>query len=76
MTDRERAIVMTYTGICMLTGDKFKIFHKYIENIMGRPVFTHELADEQIQQELKEKARPDFLKLCAGQEPEDESGRG
>lgn len=36
MTDREKAIVMAHTGICMLTGDKFRIFHKYVEDIMGR----------------------------------------
>ena len=76
MNDRERAIVETYTGICMLTGNKTNEVYRYMEEIMGRPVYTHELADERIQQELKEKAKPDFLKLCAGQEPENESGRG
>ena len=30
MTDKEKAIVMAHTGICMLTGDKFQIFHKYV----------------------------------------------
>ena len=68
MTDRERAIVEIYTGICMLTGNKRNEVYKYMEEIMGHPVFTHELADKQIQQELKEKAKPDFLKLCAGSE--------
>ena len=24
MTDREKAIVMAYTGACMLTGDKYQ----------------------------------------------------
>lgn len=67
MTDRERAIVETYTGICMLTGNKRNEVYKYMEEIMGRPVFTHELADKQIQQELMEKAKPDFLKLCTDQ---------
>ena len=49
MTNREKAIVMAYTGACMLTGDKFNIFHEYVEKLMGRPVYTHEigfLADE------------------------------
>ncbi len=67
MTDREKAIVMAHTGICMLTGDKFQIFHKYVEDIMGRPIMTHEigwLADA-----IKEKSKADFLALCA-----DESG--
>ena len=43
MTDREKAIVMAHTGICMLTGDKFQIFHKYVEDILGRPVWTHDI---------------------------------
>lgn len=66
MTDHERAIVMAHTGICMLTGDKFSIFHKYIEDIMGRPVWTHELADKKVWEEIEEKSRKDFLDLCAG----------
>lgn len=67
MTDKEKAIVMAHTGICMLTGDKFQIFHKYVEDIMGRPIMTHEigwLADA-----IKEKSKADFIALCA-----DESG--
>ena len=45
MTDKERAVIMAYTGIIMLTGDKFSIFHKYIEDILARPIWTHELAN-------------------------------
>lgn len=65
MTDRERAIVMAYTGIVMLSGEKFSIFHKYVEEIMGRPVWTHEMGIELIAEEIKAKAKPDFLELCA-----------
>lgn len=67
MTDREKAIVMAHTGICMLTGDKFQIFHKYIEDIMGRPIMTHEIG--LLEDSIKEKAKTDFLALCAEQEP-------
>ena len=65
MTDREKAIVMAHTGVCMLTGDKFQIFHKYIEDIMGRPVFIHELGYRAIEKEIKEKTKDDFMALCA-----------
>ena len=65
MTDREKAIVMAHTGIAMLTGEKFSIFHKYIEDLLGRPIWTHELAIEAVWNEIKEKSKPDFLKLCA-----------
>lgn len=63
MTDREKAIVMAYTGVAMLTGDKFQIFHKYVEEIMGRPVQTIEMGF--IANEIKEKSKADFMKLCA-----------
>ena len=65
MTDREKAIVMAHTGICMLTGDKFQIFHKYVEDIMGRPIWTHEMGIGSIVDEIKEKSKADFMALCA-----------
>jgi len=68
MTDKEKAIVMAYTGVCMLSGDKFKIFHEYVENIMGRPVYTHEMVIKAIDDEIKEKAKTNFIALCAEQE--------
>lgn len=64
MTDKEKAIVMAYTGVCMLTGDKFQIFHKYVEDIMGRPVWTHELANKSVEKEIKAKSYVDFIALC------------
>lgn len=74
MTDKEKAIVMAHTGICMLTGEKFGVFHAYIEDIMGRPVYTHELAIQSISDEIKEKSRDDFIKLCMEeQEPCDDA---
>ena len=68
MTDREKAIVMAYTGTAMLVGEKFSIFHKYIEDILGRPVWTHELADHTVMEEIKEKSKSDFLELCKNEE--------
>lgn len=73
MTNHEKAIVMAHTGICMLTGDKFQIFHKYIEDVMGRPIMTHEigfLADE-----IKEKTKADFLALCADESSSENSNK-
>jgi Protein of unknown function (DUF551). len=62
MTDKEKAIVMAFSGTCMLTGDKFNIFHEYVEKLMGRPVYTHELGF--LADEIKEKAKDDFIELC------------
>ncbi len=64
MTDREKAIVMAYTGICTLTGTKFAIFHKYVEDIMGRPIQTIELGSKNVRDEIKEKSEDDFIALC------------
>jgi len=64
MTDKEKAIVMAYTGVVMLKGEKFSIFHKYIEEIMKRPVFTHELGSELIWEQIKEASKPDFIRIC------------
>lgn len=59
---------MAYTGVVMLTGDKFNIFHRYVQEKMGRPVWTHELAGEEMSRRIKEAAKSDFLALCADEE--------
>lgn len=64
MTLRERVIVETYTGIVMTSGEERNEVYKYMAELMGRPVFTHELGDRNIQEELKELSKPDFISLC------------
>jgi len=63
MTRRESAILTAFTGI--LCGP-FGEFHKYAEEIMGRPIMTHELGTKHISDELKDKSKPDFVKLAEG----------
>ena len=65
MTDRERAVIMAYTGFVMLAGDKLEIYYKYVESLLGFPVWTHEFL--RYADEIKERAKPDFLKLCSGE---------
>jgi hypothetical protein len=55
---------MAQTGICMLTGDEFQVFHEYIEKLMNRPVYTHELASKEVWEEIKKKSEDDFMNLC------------
>lgn len=64
MTKLECAIIMAHTGTTMLMGEDFSIFHKYIEDIMERPVYLHELANESVVAEIKRRSKNDFLKLC------------
>jgi len=61
MTKHEKTVVSAYTGILM---GQFSDLHEYVEKIMGRPVWTHEMANEKIAAEIKEKSKDDFLKIC------------
>lgn len=61
----EKIVVSAYTGYLMCD---FNEVHRYIENLLGRPVFTHELALGMIQDKIREKAKADFLKICADKE--------
>jgi hypothetical protein len=60
MNKREKAIVSAYTGY--LCG-QFSIMHEYIEGLMGRPVYTHELGDKKTMAQIHELAKPDFVAL-------------
>lgn len=41
---------------------------------LDRPVWTHELAFESVQEEIKEKSKDDFLDLCKNDDNLDYSG--
>jgi len=60
MTLHEKVVLSAYTGILMCD---FNEVHKYIEKLLGRPVWTHELASDILWMEIQEKAKPDFLKI-------------
>lgn len=62
MTKEEKIIVSAYTGVLMCD---FADLHEYIEKLLKRPVWTHELADHHVMEEIKAKSKPAFLKLCA-----------
>ena len=58
MTKREAAIVSAYTGV--LIGN-FNEMHRYVEEIMGRQVFTHELS--YIFDEITKRSKNDFMNI-------------
>ena len=64
MTDREKAIVMAYTGYVMLAGDKLGIYYHYVQEKLGRCVMTHELANEDVKDAIQEAAKEDFIALA------------
>ncbi len=64
MTDREKAIVMAYTGYAMLTGDRLEVFYNYVEAKLGYRILTHELAYPWVEEEIRRASYEDFVKLC------------
>lgn len=71
MTEKEKIIVSAYTGILMTDFSKL---HEYIEKKLGRPVWTHELADKSVVEEIKKKSEDDFLDICKKDDNSDCSG--
>jgi len=60
MKIREAAIIGAYTGVLL---GKFSDMHTYIEEILGRPVFTHEMGFREVADEIKKKSHGDFVAL-------------
>ena len=61
MTQQEKIVVSAYTGFLMCDWSSL---HKYIEERMGRPVWTHEMGSDKFLADLREIVKPDFLALC------------
>lgn len=57
---RLAAITSAYTGY--LVAPVFSEMHEYIEKILGRPVFTHEMGDQKLMDQVRELAKDDFVK--------------
>ena len=65
MTKKEKIIVSAYTGYLMCD---FQDMHEYIEEKLGRPVWTHELAFDEVQEEIREAVYDDFIALCESED--------
>lgn len=62
MTTKEKAVVMAYTGVCMLCYDELTYFYKYLDDILGFPIMPHEIP--YYANEIKEASKADFISLC------------
>jgi len=62
LTKEQAAIIGAYTGICC---GEFSDLHAKIEEVMGRPVFTHEMGDKEFMAEVRKAVKPEFLAICA-----------
>lgn len=68
LTKEQAAIIGLFTGIaCGPFGD----IHKLAEQKMGRPIWTHQFANKELVEEMKEKVREDFIKICYSEKKED-----
>lgn len=61
MKKEEAILVSAFTGF-LLTKD-FSDVHKFCEDLLGRPIWTHEFAIRTVQEEIKEKCRPLILAM-------------
>ena len=61
LTKEQAAVIGVYTGT--LCGP-FSDVHKLAEDLLGRPIFTHEFASPEIWEELREKVKPQFIEIC------------
>lgn len=61
MTKHEKLVVSAYTGYLMTS---FAEFHEYVEKVLARPIFTHELGEEILTHKLQDAVREDFYKIC------------
>ena len=77
MTKQECAIVTAYTEFSMLRGDDLKYLYRYLSEIVGRPVFSHEIPA--VCEQYRDRIKADFIALCRnasdGIEPEVRQGR-
>ena len=61
MTKQEAVLVSAYTGF--LLTNSFADVHKFCEDLLGRPIWTHEFADEKVQMEIQEKCKPLIIEI-------------
>jgi hypothetical protein len=73
MTKQEAVLVSAYTGF--LLTKNFADVKKFCEDLLGRPIWTHEYADEKVQREIKEKCKPLIIKMIENETDNDEPAK-
>lgn len=66
----ERAILTLYTGYCFVQGDEMDEVYKIAKELIGRPVYSHELHNETTVKELQCRVKPQFVKIMENLESE------
>lgn len=67
--DKEQAaFIGAYTGVCF---GPFSDIHELAEEVMGRPIWTHEFASEEMFKQLREKLRPRIEEIVYKEDEDD-----
>lgn len=61
MTKYEKLVISAYTGVLMVN---FEELHEFIEKKLGHPVWSHEFADPNFNEELQKIFKDEFLRIC------------
>lgn len=61
MTREEAILLSAYTGYLLVSD--FAEVHKFCEETLGHPIWTHEFADRGVQKEIQAKLRPKILEM-------------
>lgn len=66
MTHKEAVLISAYTGY--LLTNEFSEYHEYCEKLLGRPIYTHEFADKDTQEEIRRKCKPLIIDMINNNE--------
>ena len=64
MTKEESLLISAYTGYMICS--QFSELHEYIEEVMDKPIFTHQLGSEEFHNSLMGKLHPKIIELIEG----------
>ena len=70
MKKQEAILISAYTGY--LLTKKFQDVHKFIEETLGRPVQTIEMANEEFMLQLRQKLFPQIIEMVKNEVTENE----
>lgn len=70
LTRRQAAILSCFTGYSLELPGGIDAMHELAEELLGRPIFTHEFADPAVATALREAARPLILEIAYDREAE------
>lgn len=63
ISKHDRLVISAYTGYLMADPDEV---HRFIEETLGYPVFTHELVKHKIVDEIQKKLKDEWMRICCG----------